>query len=328
MNKYIFLLCFFCSAIQGYGQKNKTAPPIVAFLETPTLSKQALSKLTKAEDSLRLLSNIWMFDTLSLENRKKACYQFIPKLLGALKTENSFYYPFDSLKPVAKIYAPDSSFRIFTWQLHYPKGSFRYYGFIQMRSSALKLFPLKDLRDTLPFHTQQILTPENWYGCVYYNIIKQTINRQNYYTLFGFEAADFASRRKIVEILHFDEQQKPVFGAPIFYLTDSSKNKINDTLSRFFIEYKWNACPTLNYDKELELIVFDHLAPLDPKGQGAFFTYVPDGTYEGFKWFKDHWKWLHTVFTFAINEDDNPPIPVPLFGTPKKQPTLPNSIEK
>jgi hypothetical protein len=157
MNKYIFLLFIFGSVIQGYGQKSKSAPPIASLLETPTLSKQALAKLTKTEDSLHLLANIWMFDTLSLENRKKACYQFIPKLLSALKTENSFYYPFDSLKPVAKIYAPDSSFRIFTWQLHYPKGSFRYYGFIQMRSSSLKLFPLKDLRDTLPFHTQQIL---------------------------------------------------------------------------------------------------------------------------------------------------------------------------
>ncbi len=197
-----------------------------------------------------------------------------------------------------------------------------------MRSSALKLFPLKDLRDTLPFHTQQILTPENWYGCVYYNIIKQTINRQNYYTLFGFEAADFESRRKIVEILHFDEQQKPVFGAPIFYLTDSSKNKINDTLSRFFIEYKWNACPTLNYDKELELIVFDHLAPLDPKGLQVLISRM--------------FRMEHTKVSNGLKTIGNGCIQYLLslltktiihpflcrFGTPKKQPTLPNSIEK
>jgi hypothetical protein len=57
-------------------------------------------------------------------------------------------------------------------------------------------------------------------------------------------------------------------------------------LSRFFIEYKWNASPTLNYDKNLEIIVFDHLAPQDPRAKGAFFAYVPDGTYEGFKWIK------------------------------------------
>jgi hypothetical protein len=101
---------------------------------------------------------------------------------------------------------------------------------------------------------------------------------------------------------------------PLFSISPIPQKTKSTILYRdFFIEYKWNACPTLNYDKELELIVFDHLAPLDPKGQGAYFTYVPDGTYEGFKWFKDHWKWLHTVFTFAINEDDNPPIPVPLI---------------
>jgi hypothetical protein len=32
----------------------------------------------------------------------------------------------------------------------------------------------------------------------------------------------------------------------------------------------------------------------------------------------DHWEWVEKVFTFAINEDDNPPIPAPLFGIPEK----------
>jgi hypothetical protein len=294
----------------------------------PQFSKKQVASFRKQEDSLKILSDIFMWDTLSLENRKKACYRFIPKVLQALKQENSFYYPFDSLKSISKVYSPDSTFRIFTWQLHYPKGKFRYFGFIQMRSTDLKIFPLRDLRDTLPYHTQQILTPNNWYGSVYYNIVKQTINRQNVYTLFGFEAANFTSRRKIVEILTFDENRNPEFGAPLFHFKDSSAVKILDTLNRFFIEYKWNASPTLNYDKELDIIVYDHLASVDPSANGATFAYVPDGQYEGFKWIKNRWQWIQKVFTFAINEDDNPPIPAPLFGLPKKQPVLPTDVEK
>lgn len=324
---FLFLLVFSLPLLNAQKKyKPVSQQPVV--IEQPTLTKQNLARLTKTEDSLCRLAEVWMYDTLSLENRKNACYEFIPKFLNALKTDNSFYYPFDSLTHVSKVYSPDSLFRIFTWQLHYPKGKFRYYGLIQMRSEKLRLYPLKDLRDTFSFHTQQILSPENWYGCIYYNIIRTTINRQTYYTLFGFEAPDFISRRKILEVMHF-ENGKPVFGAPLFHFKyDSTALKMRDTLNRFFMEYKWDGNPVLKYDNEMEAIVYSHLEPPNPKAKGAYFAYVPDGSYEGFKWLKDRWQWIERVFSFAINENDNPPIPAPLFGTPKRQPVLPTEIEK
>ena len=262
------------------------------------------------------------------ERRKVACYQFIPKLIAALKMDNSFYYPFDSLPEVSKIYPPDSTFRILTWQMHYPKGKFRYYGVIQMRSAKMKIFPLTDLRDTLPFHTQRILTKDNWYGQIYYRIIERTVQKKTYYTLFGFEAADFISRRKIVDILTFDADGKPRFGAPLFCSTDSSRYKVRDTLDRFFIEYKWSASPTLNYDNNKDMIIFDHLAPPDPRAKGVYLAYAQDGTYEGYKWQNNHWEWVEKVFNFTIDENDNPPIPAPLFGTPTHQPKLPQEIDR
>jgi hypothetical protein len=293
------------------------------------IRNMALGKL----DTTEYIKKMPKVDSASLArrfaNRKQACYQMIPKLIAALKLDNSFYYPFDSVAELSKVYPPDSSFRILTWQLHYPKGRFRYYGVIQMRSAKFKIFPLKDLRDTLPFHTQYILTPDNWYGQVYYKIIEKKVGKQTLYTLFGFEAADFISRRKIIDILTFDDGGKPRFGAPLFQFKydDSSHLKAIDTMSRFFIEYKWSASPTLNYDYNKDMIVFDHLAPPNPRAQGVYFTYVQDGTYEGFKWTGNHWQWEERVFTFAINENDNPPIPSPLFGPPAHQPKLPEQIE-
>ena len=201
----------------------------------------------------------------------------------------------------------------------------RYYGVIQMKSKELKMFPLYDASDTLSYGTDQVLTPQSWWGQLYYNIIQQTVNGKGYYTLFGFEMPDALTRRKIIDVLTFDDKGQPKFGAPIFQFRyeDSTKAKIGDTLSRFFIEYNGEAGTVLNYDKDLEMIVFDHVAPPNEKSRGATFTYVPDGTYEGFKWISNHWQWIEKVFTFAINEDDNPPIPVPLFGQPKRQPELP-----
>ena len=84
----------------------------------------------------------------------------------------------------------------------------------------------------------------------------------------------------------------------VFKYDDSSHVKDADTLNRFFIEYKWSASPTLNYDYNKDMIVFDHLAPPTPKATGAYFTYVEDGTYEGFKWETNHWQWVEKVFTF------------------------------
>jgi len=310
---------------------------------TQAMTRADLQKIKGMQDSLHILSNLIVYDSVP-EVRRKACYAFIPKFVSALKLDNSFYFPFDSFETISKIYPADSSFRIFTWQVLmtvpvkltakysktgrdtvFQKPVVRYYGVIQMRSKELKMFPLYDASDTLGYGTEKVLTPQNWWGQLYYNIIQETVNGKSYYNLFGYEAPDLYTRRKIIDILTFNEQGQPRFGAPMFYFkyNDSTSTKKGDTLSRFFIEYKYDATPVLNYDRELDMIVFDHVAPPTEKARGATFTYVPDGTYEGFKWINNHWQWIEKVFTFAINEDDNPPIPAPLFGTPKHQPELP-----
>lgn len=314
------LISIFTAAFAQPSAAKKKPLPLTA---TPTLSKHDAQKMKLIEDSLQLLSDVITNDSM-LEVRKKACYSFIPKLVSALKLNNSFYHSFDSLESISTIYSPDSTFRIFTWQLVLPKGMFRYYGVIQMRSSKLKIFPLYDMSDTMQYQTQQITGNQNWYGALYYNIILQLIDKKPVYTLFGFEAADYITRRKVIEILQFDKDGKPQFGAPLFqFKYDSTHVKLLDTLNRFFIEYKYNAPTVLNYDEGMKMIVFDHVAPPNPKAKGATFSYVPDGTYEGFVWIKNHWQWVEKVFTYSINENDNPPIPVPLFGNPKRQPEMP-----
>lgn len=324
MKRFFSVLIFAAVCGVVFAQKPKTNKSTAKPVATPTISKGDLLKLDKMQDSLRLLSDMFTMDTL-LEQRKRACYTFIPKFVGALKFNNSFYYPFDTLETVSKIYAPDSSFRIFTWQLALPKGHYRYYGVIQMRSTKVKIYPLYDLSDTMPYQPQLQTTNDNWYGALYYNVIQQQIDKKPVYSLFGYEASDVITRRKVIEILTFDSKTgKPRFGAPLFHFKyDSTHAKQTDTLNRFFIEYKYNAPTVLNYDRQLQMIVFDHVAPPNAKAKGATFSYVPDGTYEGFNWQNDHWQWVEKVFTFSIDEDDNPPIPAPLFGKPSRQPELP-----
>jgi hypothetical protein len=306
-----------------FAQHNASKSNAKRPVANPTMSKADLQKIKLIEDTLQILGMDFTTDT-SIDVRKKSCYAFIPKLVSALKLNNSFYYRFDSLETISQIYPTDSSFRILTWQLVLPKGHFRYYGVVQMKSSKMKIFPLSDRSDTMQYHTQQQTTNDNWYGALYYNVIEQYINKQPVYTLFGFEAADYITRRKVIDVLTFDKTGKPHFGAPLFqFKYDSTHIKLLDTMSRYFIEYKYSAPTVLNYDAQMQMIVFDHVAPQNEKAKGATFTYVPDGTYEGFVWTKDHWQWVEKVFTFSIDQNDNPPIPQPLFGTPRNQPNLP-----
>jgi hypothetical protein len=319
---FLLLTITIISFSQQPAGKSRSKKPVA----NPALSKADLQKMKLIEDSLHLLCVQFTTDTV-IETRIKACYAFIPKLVSALKLNNSFYHHFDSLETVSQIYPRDSSFRILTWQLVLPKGQFRYYGVLQMKSGKLKMFPLRDYSDTMQYQTQQQTTNDNWYGALYYNVIEQQVNKQPVYTLFGFEAADYITRRKVVEILTFDKTGKPHFGAPLFHFKyDSTHVKLLDTMSRFFIEYKYSAPTVLNYDAQLQMIVFDHVAPPNEKANGATFSYVPDGTYEGFLWTKDHWQWVEKVFTFSIGENDNPPIPQPLFGQPGRQPELPKEV--
>lgn len=235
----------------------KTAPPVI---EQSLISKANLKKLALMQDTLHQLSNSMVYDTVAAV-RKKSCYDFIPKFVAALKTDNSFYFPFDSFESISKLYPPDSTFRIFTWQINFTvpfqipakysktgrdtvlqKPVIRYYGVIQMRSKQLKMFPLYDATDTLAYGSQQILGPGNWCGQLYYNIIQKSAGGKNYYTMFGFKQVDYLTRRKIIDVLTFDNG-KPQFGARIFDFNfdDSVTAKPIDTLSRFFIEYNTEA---------------------------------------------------------------------------------------
>ncbi|HWB61935.1 MAG TPA: hypothetical protein VG603_00385, partial [Chitinophagales bacterium] len=112
MKNLILLFCL-CPALVFAQKKTGNAKmPVI----NETITKANLAKLKTAEDSLQILSDAFLNDSLA-NNRKKACYAFIPKLVKALEVDNSFFYPFDSVAAISQLYPPDSSFRILSWQL-------------------------------------------------------------------------------------------------------------------------------------------------------------------------------------------------------------------
>lgn len=257
--------------------------------------------MAEKEDSLRQLGEL-MVDGSFLGERMYADSLFTRLLVRALKTNGSFYYPFDSLYTISRLYAPDSSFRIITWQVEINPNRFRQRGTIQMQTpdGSLKMFPLIDKSDVILNYEDTITDHTAWIGAVYYNIILKELRGKKYYTLLGYDENDISSNKKLIEILDLSGE-KPVFGRFIF-----SGRKC----ARYVMEYKKSAGPRMNYDPELDMILMEHL--ISESGEAhKKYTLVGDGDYEAFKWDQNQWLYIPKLFDYVTPENQEP-VPVPM----------------
>lgn len=258
-------------------------------------------QLQQMEDELKPLAYAILNEDQFLD-RFKADSAFTRGLVRALRTPHSFRYRFDSLITISQQYAPDSSFRIFTWQIQMEDmNHFRQKGAIQMRTTdgSLKLIPLFDASTFTEAPFDSVRTNQNWIGAVYYNIIQTTYNNRKYYTLFGYDEHDARSTRKWMEVMTFDANGNPQFGGRYFnYREDDIKPK--QPAFRFCLEYKKDANAKLNYDPELNMIVMAHLVSEEGDNKKKH-TLVPYGTFEGFKWLGG--KWVHQADITEVNPD-------------------------
>ncbi|HEY4336683.1 MAG TPA: hypothetical protein VGM89_12315 [Puia sp.] len=268
--------------------------------------KSALHKdLRKREDSLKIFADS-IVNAGNAPGRFRADSQFVRSLVRALKQENSFYYPFDSLYTISRLYAPDSSFRIFTWQ--FKKDEFLYLqeGAIQINQpdGSLKLFPLFDVSMFTPKPLDSVRTRRNWIGAIYYKIIEKEYQGRKYYTLLGFDDYSATSNKKWMEVLTFAPNGEPRFGGPYFSFQEDSVHKA--TQYRFDIQYKKEAATRFNYDPGMDMVVYDHLVP-EGDEPGKPDTYIPDGDFEAFQW-KDG-RWVHVekqLFSFKLKDGQFP----------------------
>lgn len=271
-------------------------------------SKANLKILEQKEDSLKLYARK-IIQGINADNRFDADSIFTRMLVRALKTPHSFSYPFDSLETISRLYSPDSAFRIFTWQLVINDNVIRQHGAIQMRTydGSLKLFPLIDKSDVTTNIADTIGNNYGWIGAIYYRIIQKRSANQNYYTLLGYDENNIRSSRKIIEVLNFLNDE-PTFGGRYFSFEEDSAFKTSQ--SRYIMEYKKDAGPRLAYDKDLDLIVVEHLVSEsnEPKKK---WTLVGDGDYEGFKWKNGKWVHVEKIFNYVTPEGQEP-VPNPI----------------
>jgi len=244
-------------------------------------------QLSVFQDSLKKFS----YQIINNENQTERYdynYKFIKTLVEALKTRQSFNYNFDSLNTISLLKSPDQRFRIFSWHVMNDNGSYRYYGSIQVNNpdGKLQLFPLVDYTDRIQNPQDTVTSNEQWYGAQYYKIIPVTYNvRTPYYVLLGWKGSTVRSTKKVIDILYFKDG-KAYFGMPVF---DGNKETAGN--KRIIFEYSRQVSMMLDYLPKEGKIVFDHLAPPDPKMEGEYNMYGPDMSYDGYKLLNGRWRY-------------------------------------
>jgi hypothetical protein len=294
-----------------------------------TTKNPDLKLLRSKEDSMKVIAPKIVM-AIDAGERFRSDSLFTRLMVRALKIPYSFDYPFDSVKQISRLYAPDSIFRIFTWQVVKDENMARRHGAIQMRTpdGSLKLFPLIDKTMLLESPDDTVTSTDAWIGAIYYKIVKTKDNNTNYYTLLGYDEHSMRSTKKRIEVMYFDPTGKPIFGGPFFsFQEDTVKLPVQ---TRFSIEYKKEGNARMQYDEEMQMIVYDHLIPENGE-KAKKYTYIPDGDYEGFKWKNGKWVHVDKVFNFAL-KDGEAPTPVPLtedkFGTKTPPTTTPVKKKK
>lgn len=275
------------------------------------LSAQKIS-LAEYEIILDSLSQKVIGDTSQAE-RIAANEELQKTLTKALRKDKSFEYDFSGIRAISFQYPEDRSFRLITWQLFIDNDHYRYGGLIQTQDG--KVTALTDASDGMEINSEfQSCTAKNWYGSLCYKIIDFKKDGQKMYALLGFDGYKFFSKRKVMDILYFDNG-KVRLGAPIIDYRDPRTNqpvKIN----RFILEYSSDVSVRLNYDEEFKMIIFDYLiAAGSSSGQGLAF--VPDGSYSGFQFKKGIWNFIEKVFADDPKLKDGE-APMPNAKTDKK----------
>ena len=242
------------------------------------------------EDSLLILQN--KLYAVRTEPEKAATNAlFVAALQKVLSDPLSLSYPFDSLKEISRIVAPDQTFRIITWDLPHTDGTFSYYGFIQWtnpKKHLFKLFTLVDKSGEIKNPENSILDPSKWIGAVYYKLIPFKSQSNHLYALLGYNGHDKITTKKLIEVLSISSDGGVKFGADVF-----KWDKHN--LKRMIFEYASQAVMSLKFEQENKRIVFDHLSAPESKLEGQYQYYGPDWSIDCVALKKGKWVYMADI---------------------------------
>lgn len=206
-------------------------------------------------------------------------------MTDALNTKGCWEYPFEKLESMNTMYSPDEAFRLFNWNLSWMDQTHSYYCFVLTRDKKIGIYDWVELKQPNRMPTKienRYLSPEDWLGCLYYQIIPVSKGKRTYYTMLGWDGNDKLTTKKIIDVLAWQGDEIRL-GAPIFK-TEKANPK------RVIMEYASDVMVSMRYHEREKRIVHDHVAPRDPMMDGVYSFYGPDMTFDA--WNLEKGKWI------------------------------------
>ena len=278
----ISLLIFCLSLFAGYSMAQSDS---VQGAEKKLMELLKETRLSK-EDSLRIALN----------------ERFADLLTQTLALPESHTWPFDSLN-LSKLTSKNGNVRIFNWNIQQNDRS-NLYSMVILNVALDTVIHLETMPSEKALDENTIYRNGKWPGGLYYKMIERRDGPKNLYTLLSWDGFSKDANRKTIDALTFDEDGMPVFGAPIF----KTKNGLR---SRAVSEYYARSSFTQHYDRQKiqlsnvkrsqrkiddEMIVLDHLVPLNESLLGQSWAYVPAGNiYDAYIYLKDFWTFVEDI---------------------------------
>lgn len=292
--------------------KSRIAALVLLLAMVPAVAA-AQDKGRMALHQQRLAELLVLTATAPTDNeRYLASEQAVGELSAALEEDASERWKWQLPTVASVLTSPDAMLRIFTWAVVRDNGEYECFGAVQFyneREEEYQYRLLNDKSEEIMNREESLLTPDNWLGAVYQEIIQTSHGDKTYYTLLGWNGVDNLTERKIIEPVIL-RGGVPQFGAPLF--------RRERNLRRVVLEYRNDAMVNLSYEEQYveevqrqrvkvrgtnryrteekrkqhkeKMIIFDEVGPQVPGMEGLFQYYVPSGLELAYAFIDGKWE--------------------------------------
>lgn len=255
------------------------------------------------EEDLSFYGDV-MINASKSENREKAGTLFKNAFDIYISENNLFELDLSNLDGLYELVPEDNAFKLISWQLELQDFDYRYYCYLVKEDGTYTEFT----QNRYPLDVLEVmeLEPDQWYGCIYYNIMS---NGDGRYLLFGFNGNGKWENLKLADIMAVNNDE-----IMLGYAGFEDKSNPGTRVNRLLLSYSSDATLQLNYNPGLKMIIHDHLIQRIGRLPGQGPVFLPDGTYEGYELIDGQWMYREKIFDHTY---DTAPVPKPAIGKNK-----------
>ena len=210
------------------------------------------------------------------EEKLKANDDFIELWDLVLDDPKSMKYDFEMLTTFPILTSKNKKLRIINWYISLSNNINKYFAIVQYYNNRkeYKVEYLKPLEGEVKSANSLKLNDSQWIGALYYSLTPFKRGKKEYYLLLGWDGNDERSNKKIMDVLSISKSL--TFGAPIFRYK-------KERFHRYILEYKEDAAVSVQFNNDIESIVFPNLTPISEDLTGLYDFYIPDGSINAFE---------------------------------------------